>query len=1009
MKKILHFLFACLLCVGTVTAQTTFPVNDVQDERSGYYAFTNATLHTDYQTVLEKATLVIRQGKIEAVLPLGTALPAGAAVIDLQGKHLYPSFIDLYSFYGTPEVRKTPFNFRQAPQAESNKKGPYSWNQSIHPENQATDVLKADPKAAEELRKLGFGTVLTHVPDGVSRGTGALLTLGNEKENTTLLRARASAHLSFDKGTSTQDYPSSLMGSVALLRQTYLDADWYKKYGYKEQTNLSLQVFNDLQALPQVFEVTNKLSLLRADKIGDEFGMQYLIKTAGDEYQRLSEVKATNASLIVPLNFPQPFDVEDPQDADLVSLEELKHWEMAPANAGMLAKNGLTFALTTAGLKNKADFLPNLRKAIQYGLDEKIALKALTATPAQLLKAENQIGSLKNNSLANFIITSGNVFDEKTTIYENWVQGNRFVINAFPPPDLKGVYDFTAGTKTGKFTIGGTLEKPEYKLQIDTTKADAKFIRNGDLLTLTFDLDKKDKKADYRLTGYVTEKTLKGTGEDPDGKPLTWVATWKGPFKEPDKKPDAKPTPSFETGKIIYPFTAYGSEEKAKPETLLIKNATVWTNEKEGKLENTDVLVENGKISKIGKNLTAPNARTIDGTGKHLTPGVIDEHSHIAVSQGINEGTQSVTAEVRIGDVVNSEDVNIYRQLSGGVVASQLLHGSANSIGGQSAFIKLKWGYAPEEMKMAMKDGFIKFALGENVKQSNWGDANVVRFPQTRMGVEQVMTDAFTRAREYEKTWQVYNAAKDKSALKVPSKDLEAEALVEILNKKRFITCHSYVQSEITMLMRVAERFNFKINTFTHILEGYKVADKMLKHGSGGSTFADWWAYKMEVYDAIPYNAALMHKVGVTTTINSDDAEMARRLNQEAGKTVKYGGVPEEDALKFVTLNPARLMHVEDRMGSIKPGKDADLVLWTDNPLSVYAKADKTIIEGTVFFDLEKDKLLREDLQKERIRLIAKMVQAKQSGTPAQKPAFKMMKMWHCEDVSDVFRSGETE
>jgi pentatricopeptide repeat protein len=1016
MKKVLLCFAAFMLLMPDVAfAQTTFPVNDVQDERSGYYVFVNATIHVDYQTVIEKGMLIVKHGKIEGVMPSlmqnGTkATPAGAAVIDLQGKHIYPAFIDLYSFYGTPEVKRAAFGGgRQGPQMESNKKGAYGWNQAVHPEVQAADIFKVDIKTAEDLRKLGFGAVLTHIPDGISRGTGSLVTLGSEKENAVMLKAKASSHFSFDKGTSTQDYPGSLMGSVALLRQTYLDADWYKKYGYKEQTNISLQAFNDLQSLPQIFEVTNKLSFLRADKIGDEFGVQYIIKGVGDEYQRLAEIKASNAGIILPLNFPQAFDVEDPQDADLVALEDMKHWEMAPANAGILAKNGLSFALTTAGLKNKTDFMPNLRKAIQYGLDEAAALKALTFTPAQLLKAENLVGSLKNSTLANFLVTSGNIFDEKTVIYENWVQGNRFVVNPFPVADMRGVYEFKAGEKNGKLTIVGTAEKPEYKIQIDTLKADVKFTRNGELVTISFDLDKKDKKADYRLTGYISDKTLKGTGEDPDGKPFKWTAIWKEAFKEPEKKSDTKPATTPEIGKIIYPFTAYGSEEKPKAETILIKNATVWTNEKEGKLENTDVLIENGKISKIGKNLVATNAKTIDGTGKHLTPGIIDEHSHIAISQGVNEGTQSVSAEVRIGDVVNSEDVNIYRQLSGGVVASQLLHGSANSIGGQSAFVKLKWGYAPEEMKANIKDGFIKFALGENVKQANWGDASVVRFPQTRMGVEQVMIDAFTRAKEYEKAWQVYNSAKDKTTLKVPRKDLELDALVEILNKKRFITCHSYVQSEITMLMRVAEQFNFKINTFTHILEGYKVADKMVKHGVGGSTFADWWAYKMEVYDAIPYNAALMHKVGVTTTINSDDAEMARRLNQEAGKTVKYGAVSEEDALKFVTLNPAKLMHVEDRMGSIKPGKDADLVLWTDNPLSVYAKADKTIIEGTVFFDLEKDKQLREELHKERTRLIAKMVQAKQSGTATQRPTFKPMKMWHCEDVMDVFRAGETE
>src|SRR5690606_27445934 len=331
-----------------------------------------------------------------------------------------------------------------------------------------------------------------------------------------------------------------------------------------------------------------------------------------------------------------------------------------------------------------------------------------------------------------------------------------------------------------------------------------------------------------------------------------------------------------------------------------IKNATIWTNEAEGVLENADVLLAGGKIKAVGQGLSAGGAMVIDGTGKHVTPGIIDEHSHIPISRGVNERSHYVAAEVRIGDVVNSEDINIYRQLAGGVTTSHLLHGSANAIGGQSQLIKLRWGETPEGLKFGGNDGFIKFALGENVKQSNWGDATGSRFRQTRMGVEQVFVDAFTRAKEYK-------AAKSIKGNLV-RRDLELDALVEILEEKRFITSHSYVQSEINMLIDVADRMGFKVNTFTHILEGYKVADKMSERNIAGSTFADWWAYKVEVSDAIPYNAYLMHSQGVLTGINSDDAEMARRLNQEAAKIVKYGGISEEEAFKMVTLNPAKMM-----------------------------------------------------------------------------------------------------
>jgi imidazolonepropionase-like amidohydrolase len=329
-----------------------------------------------------------------------------------------------------------------------------------------------------------------------------------------------------------------------------------------------------------------------------------------------------------------------------------------------------------------------------------------------------------------------------------------------------------------------------------------------------------------------------------------------------------------------------------------------------------------------------------------------------------------------------------------------LLHGSANPVGGQSALIKFRWGSSPEEMKIEGADEYIKFALGENVKQSNWGDLNTIRFPQTRMGVEQVYVDAFNEAQKYDAEWKKYNglSKKEKAGATPPRRDLQLEALAEIINKKRFITCHSYVQSEINMLMKVAERFGFTVNTFTHILEGYKVADKMAEHGVGGSTFSDWWAYKYEVREAIPYNAAIMANAGVTVAINSDDGEMARRLNQEAAKTIKYGDMSEIEAMKMVTINPAKLLHLDDRMGSLKVGKDADIVVWTDHPLSVYAKAQMTLVDGRVYFDREKDMELRDKIREERIRIINKMKGAKKNGAQTRKYIPKQKHRWDCEE-----------
>jgi imidazolonepropionase-like amidohydrolase len=468
----------------------------------------------------------------------------------------------------------------------------------------------------------------------------------------------------------------------------------------------------------------------------------------------------------------------------------------------------------------------------------------------------------------------------------------------------------------------------------------------------------------------------------PNGNETTASLAKTSPFEE---KSEDKSAEKPELVALSYPNVGFGYKEKPKQENILFKNATVWTGE--AILENTDVLIKNGKIDKVGKDLRAGGATVVDATGKHLTAGVIDEHSHIA-ALAINEGGHNSSAEVRMKDVIDPTDMDIYRNLAGGVTTIQLLHGSANPIGGRSAILRLKWGENADGLVFPNAPKFIKFALGENVKQSNWNSFS--RFPQTRMGVEQLYTDYFQRAKEYD--------AKKKSGQPFRY-DEEMETLAEILNGERFISCHSYVQSEINMMMKVAEKFNFRMNTFTHILEGYKVADKMAEHSVGGSTFSDWWAYKYEVNDAIPYNAAIMASQGVTVAINSDDAEMSRRLNQEAGKTVKYGGMSEIEAWKMVTLNPAKLLHLDDRVGSIQEGKDADMVLWSDHPLSVYAKAEKTLIEGKVYFDLEKDQMLRESVKKERNQLIGMMLNEKKNGGKTRTPAQSKKERFECETL----------
>ncbi|HET9430143.1 MAG TPA: amidohydrolase family protein, partial [Chitinophagaceae bacterium] len=762
------------LTVLELQAQTTFPENGVADPRQGHYAFTNATIVKDPGTTLTNATLVIKDGKITAV-GSNLKIPAGAVEVDCRGKFIYPSFIDLYADYGVSVPQRTgppgQFNPGQQPQLATATKGPFGWNQAIKSDAEAFKVFNVDNEKAKPLREAGFGTVLTHVKDGIARGSGAVVTLANEKENLVIIKEKASAHYSFNKGSSTQSYPGSMMGMIALLRQTYLDAQWYRNKPAKEGLNLSLQSWNDNQSLPQVFEANDKWNNLRADRIGDEFGVQYIIKAGGNEYQRIREMKSTNASFILPLNYPQAQDVEDPNDARFVALNDMKHWEMAPTLAAAFEKASIPFSLTTADLRSISQFWTNLRKAMEYGLSEEKAIESLTRTPAMMLGIYNMVGSLDVGKCANFLLTSGPVFKDKTVIYQNWIQGIKYVVKEDGLANGIGIYELTVNTPSGKevYTLDVKNAGAVSMYAKDTLLT--KFNHDGKMIRLSYAPRSKRQQRPpdtaptegvQRPTGFSRPggadatlpptaihlsgvsigngKEWNGTGTDSLGNSLTWTALF---IKATEPKPDSqrrKETPVV--GKLIYPFVPYGWEEGQSPrqETLLIRNATVWTNEKEGVLQNADVLIRDGKITGVGKGLSEAGAKVIDGTGKHVTAGIIDEHSHIAAAS-INEGGQSVTAEVRISDNLNPDDINIYRQLSGGVTTSHILHGSANVIGGQTQLIKLRWGANDEDLKFRGWPGQIKFALGENVKRSAFTAGNN-RYPDTRMGVEQGLVDA---------------------------------------------------------------------------------------------------------------------------------------------------------------------------------------------------------------------------------------------------------------------------
>ena len=887
-----------------ILSQEYFPTNTgVKVTNEPYNAIINATIITSPGNVLENGIILERDGKIIAV-GKDVSIPKNTVIHDKKGTYIYPSFIELYSSSSVKNAQTSTSSGRSAQYGPS-REGFY-WNDHIISDYNSHNDFLYDKKKSEELRSAGFGIINTHRADGIHRGTGLLLALSDvSTENEKIIDNKSAEFLSFSRSVrSRQSYPNSIMGSIALLRQFFYDSEWYLS-GQAKSKDYAIESFIENNNLPKIFYSGSDLNFIRALSLSKELNIPLSIVGSGKEYMYLKEISNYQNDIIIPVNFPDAYDVSDSIIAQKISLGSLKEWNQAPSNLSSLERSKIKFSVTSDGLKNLSKFIPNIRKAIDYGLSEKTALEALTTLPAKILNISDLAGELKAGALANFLVVSSPVFGNDAVIYENWVLGNKHLVNS-----------------------------------------------------------KKERKE--------------------------------------EKKIEIKRPLIFDVLPVTYPNKAFGNKSIPKSQNIIIRNTTVWTNEADGVLKNTDVAFSKGLIVDIGQNLkNTNNSIEIDGTNKHLTSGIVDEHSHIAASS-INESGHNSSAEVSIQDVINPNDISIFRTLTGGVTTIQILHGSANPIGGQSAILKLKWGETAENMLMKDAAKFIKFALGENVKQSNWSSYS--RFPQTRMGVEQVFVDYFQRAKEYGKKWNDYNelSKKSKSKTTKPRYDVEMETIWEILKGERHISCHSYVQSEINMLMKVAERFNIKINTFTHILEGYKVATKMAEHGAGGSSFSDWWAYKYEVNDAIPYNGPIMSQAGVTVAYNSDDAEMIRRLNQEAAKAVKYGGLSEEEAWKYVTLNPAKLLRIDDKVGSIALGKHADVVLWSHNPLSIYAVAEKTIIEGAVFYDIEKASEQLKQIKNERNTVISQLIDAKKSGAKIQTPPIKEKKYYHCETI-DIY------
>ncbi len=986
MKKLIFILLTI-----TFAYSQTEPVKDIHSNSPRVWALTHAMIHTEPGDFIKDGIIIIREGKIDKVGRY-IQIPSDAYEIDLEGANVYAGFID-----GWLEIK----------QDEKIKSPDDHWNDKMRAEYRVKNDFKIKDEDLKALRSIGITTAHIVPEKGIFKGKSDLVVLNDTYVSVAKNVAQV---MSFKTGGWGDGYPHSLLGIIAFMRQSLLDAEWFgesmnilEKYPDENEPiplNPSLEALEDFRAnrRPMLFMTKEEHGALRALNISREFNLNPWILGSGFEYRRLSEISEQKPFFIFPLEFPAKPKVTDPYIALQYSTEQLKHWDMAPDNIRKVYEAGMQFSLSASPLKEKTDFRKNLQVMIDRGLPQDVALASLTTFPAEAMGVEKTLGKIQPGFMANLVVTDGDYFDPKSRVISLWLSGEehylapRHFLNAKGTWRLelhKKVYDLEISIQKAKKSPNIEKEKPTAggKLGGTLTVGDKKIkLREIDIYesSISFMLDGKaiGFKGTLAFNGELSPDKMKGSTHDGSGQKFPFSANRTGK-EEPKPRSPAKPSDA----PIFFPEGAYGIlEDPISPNAVLIDNATIWTCGPKGKLEDWDILFVDGKIDKVAPDVSVPqgSALVIDGTGKHVTPGLIDCHSHSAASS-INEGAQNVTAEVRIRDVLYADDINVYRQLGGGLTTANVLHGSANPIGGQNAVIKLRWGAGPEDLLFKNAPQGIKFALGENVKQANWPGT---RYPQTRMGVEQVIRDAFRAAQDYRHRHKTYNQNSKSQRKKVPPrKDLELEALAEILEGTRLLHCHSYRQDEILMLTRIAEDFGFTIATFQHVLEGYKVADRIAEHGAGASTFSDWWQYKYEVIDAIPYNGNLMAKNNVLVSFNSDNDELARRMNTEATKAIKYGGMSEEDALDFITINPAKQLHIDKWVGSLEEGKDADFVIWDGPPLDIYSHVQETWIDGKRYFSMDENILLEERDKKVRQDLIQKILSStSKSGGKEIKP-----------------------
>ena len=957
---------ALLIAAGLTVAASALPLFSA-DDTLGYhpvaYAIKGAKIVVAPGRTIDVGTIVVRKGIIEAV---GAAdkveVPYDAEVIDGKGLFVYPGFLDLYTTLGqAPGVTRSLVGAgRTIKYADSAwPRTPTDNRLGMTPEFEVGSVLDLPDASADERRRLGFTDLVAAPAGAIATGQSAVVSTSGLPRREAIVKGPLALHVHLAtpnepapppdpneppavatrrfRATGATGYPMALMGVVAHLRQAMLDAEhahvldqfYEEKGGQRPAFDAALKTLHAsrTKALPVWWEANTRDEILRALDLAEEFGTTAVIVGGREAGKVADTLKAKGVPVVLKLDFPDdpkvPTETEYRNRPEAEREEPLRvladrnaKWKVRVGTAAALAKAGVPFAFATDGIAKAETFPAQVRKAIANGLSKDDALDALTRRAASIAGLEKRLGTIEVGKLGHLVVMTAPFDEERAKVRYVLADGIKFDMEKQQPVSKKDGAAGKGGFGKGRGGPGKDIARKD----------------------VTDDEPDAHEKAEQKKEGEAKEEPARKESPKAPTPKKTEVAKKKDEAKKKEEPPK--------------PFVDVASELEAdrKPTIktggdVFIKDAVILTVTK-GTIPKGSILVKDGKIAAVGADLKAPEGvKVIEANGLVAMPGIIDTHSHMAISGGVNEMSLSIVPEVRVKDVVSGEDEGVYRALAGGTTSARLLHGSANTIGGQDAVVKLKHDVPGREMILKGNPQGVKFALGENVTRRQG------RFPNTRMGVEAVIERAFDEARAYKLEWEQYGATKSRGeSVPPPRRDLRLEALAGILEGSIKIHSHCYRNDEILMLLRTASKYGVRVQSLQHVLEGYKVAAEIAAHGASASTFSDWWAYKVEAFDAIPHNAALLTQAGASVCIKSDSEELVRHLYLEAAKMMKYGGVPEPQALAMITINPARELGIQDRVGSIEVGKDGDIALFNGHPFDGFSRCELSLIDGEVWF-----------------------------------------------------------